>query len=167
MPESMTFDEFYDALTMPSLYDSDLAKKKQVFRRLFDFIGPERIEAVLDGKGSPRHRLKRGDRIKRGEKALNDLSMSVTTNADKERIARVWVALKDLDDEQAEAKDKIDAIEVKQKPDLTPLRELAKELCANRVNHTQVDYDMGYACGKVDAGLALDATLDAIEKGGA
>lgn len=41
--------------------------------------------------------------VKRGELALKELELSVTTKADKARIDRVWRAFRALDEEQASA----------------------------------------------------------------
>jgi hypothetical protein len=48
--------------------------------------------------------------VERGERALRELELGVTTQADKNRIVCVWLTLKYLDDEQSVAKDKLDAI---------------------------------------------------------
>lgn len=40
-------------------------------------------------------------RVAKGERALRELELSVTTQADRDRIDRVWRALRALDDEQA------------------------------------------------------------------
>jgi hypothetical protein len=112
--------EFIDRLVPPpaatSIRDSFL-------RRIFDALGPDAM-AVVRGEPARRHRLSRGQRIKRGEKALNELYLSVLTNADKERISHIWSAMKDLDDEQAEAKA---ARDTQPKPNLEPFRKLTEE----------------------------------------
>lgn len=58
---------------------------------------------------SPRTKSPR-ELARKAEKALGELSLSVTTQADKNRIAAVVVGMRAIDDEQADLKAEIDRL---------------------------------------------------------
>lgn len=49
-------------------------------------------------------------RARNAEKALDALELSVTTNADRQRISQVWSGLRALDEEQMSAKGRVTEI---------------------------------------------------------
>ncbi len=61
------------------------------------------------------------DTVKAAETALQELELSVLTDADRKRVARIWAGLRLLDEQQAYTKDVVEEVLTKNPEDVGPV----------------------------------------------